>query len=186
MSDSFVWIATRSLAVTGYLAMSFSMWLGLSLSTGDPLGLKRRVSIKDLHRALSVVSLLTVAGHAAVLLFDRYVPFGLRDIFVPFVSDYRPFAVGLGVVGLYLLFALELSHVFSDALGRRAWRAIHFASFGLYVVSTFHGILAGSDSAKLPLQILYVVSPGITTFLIALRLFQRIARGAKRADSPVP
>ena len=64
---------------------------------------------------------------------------------MPFVSSYKPAAVALGVVGMYLLLAIELTSLAMRKLPRRTWHAVHLTSYVLFVVATVHGLTAGTD-----------------------------------------
>jgi DMSO/TMAO reductase YedYZ heme-binding membrane subunit len=50
-----------------------------------------------------------------------------------------------GVVGLYLLAAVEISSLLRRHLSKATWRRIHFLSFPLFVSATAHGITAGTE-----------------------------------------
>lgn len=180
MIESLSWIGIRALGITAYLALSIEVLLGLALSTGylDPWA--RRPWVAVLHRVLSVTALLTVAGHALLLLADRTVEFGWADLLIPFVSRYRPFAIGLGVLGLYALVTLEVSSWLRRWTGAALWRRLHTLAFGLYVAATFHGILSGSDSGRWPLGLIYLGSAGAVSFMIFLRLFLYVTTSARR------
>ena len=51
-------------------------------------------------------------------------------------SRYRPGAVAWGVVGFYLLVAIEITSFARHRLPRRLWRATHYLSFPLFPAST--------------------------------------------------
>jgi predicted ferric reductase len=175
-----LWLATRSLGTTSYLLLSAEMVLGLTLTTRSLDG-RSLLQASRLHRTLSLMAVLTAAAHAALLLFDEKVPFSLRDVLLPFTSSYRPLAVGLGSIALYLLVVLELSHRARRLLGATAWRSLHALAFVLYVASTFHGIAAGSDTGRWGMRLLYLGSAGLVTFLLLLRMFRLIVRPERRA-----
>ena len=48
---------------------------------------------------------------------------------MPFASSYKPAAVALGVVAMYLLLAIELTSLAMRKLPRRTWHAVHLTSF---------------------------------------------------------
>jgi predicted ferric reductase len=168
-----LWIATRALGITAYLLLSIAMLVGLSLSTRTTPRSKL-VSPLALHRALSLLAILTTLGHAGLLLFDKKVAFGLGELLIPLRSSYRPFAVGLGTVALYLLLLLELSQHARKWLGQAAWRTMHALTFVLYLAATFHGISAGTDSARPALWLLYLGSATLISGMLFLRLFRLV------------
>ena len=179
-----LWIATRALGITAYLLLSLAMVVGLSLSTRTAPR-NKLVSPLALHRTLSLLAILTTLGHAGLLLFDEKVAFGMGELLIPLRSSYRPFAVGLGTVGLYLLLLLELSQHVRKWIGQTAWRAMHGLTFLLYLAATFHGISAGSDSARPALWLLYLGSAAAVTGSLFLRLF-RVVVPLRAASSSLP
>lgn len=169
------WLSSRAGGVTAYVALTIEIAFGMFLSTGVADRWIARARTIELHRWLSRGTLLLVIGHAAALLADRVQPFDLVDVLVPFAAPYRTFAVGLGVLAMWLLWMVHVSFAFRQRLGQRVWRALHFASFGVFGLATAHGALAGTDD----LRVLYLASGA----LVALLILVRMARATK---SPCP
>lgn len=165
------WLASRAGGVTAYVALTIEIAFGMFLSTGVADRWIARARSIELHRWLSRGALLLVIGHAAALLFDRVQPFDLVDLVVPFAAPYRTFAVGLGVVAMWLLWLVHVSFGLRQRLGQRLWRTLHYASFGVFGLATAHGALAGTDE----LRVLHLASGALVTLLI----FVRMARATK-------
>jgi len=89
-----------------------------------------------------------VGLHLVTIVADSYVHFDLVDLLVPFASEWRPADVAWGVVGLYLLVAVQVTSLLRRRLPLRLWRAVHRLSFPLFGVVTVHGLLAGTDNAR--------------------------------------
>lgn len=141
------WYLSRSAGVMAYLLLWLSTLLGFAVSAKfiDPL--LERVFTYDFHEHLSLLSLGFVALHALVLLFDPYEPLSLAELLVPFISSYRPFWVGLGVIGLYLSALVTVTYYIRSWIGMRAFRRLHYLSVAAYLGSLLHGWFAGTDSA---------------------------------------
>lgn len=163
------WLASRAGGITAYVAMTLEIVLGLFLSTGIADAWIARARSIELHRWLSRGVLALVIGHAGALLLDRVQPFGLVDVLVPFVAPYRTFAVGLGVIALWTLWIVHVSFGLRARLGQRLWRALHFASFGVFVLATAHGALAGTDG----LRALYLAAGGVVSALTLVRIARK-------------
>lgn len=112
--------------------------------------------------------------HALILTGDRYTNYTLAQMLVPFASvNYRPLWVGLGQIGLYLMGIVGLSLYVRRWIGYRWWRAIHYLSFGVFLLALIHGLLSGTDSASVWVRDLYWTS-GIT--LAGLTLYRATSR----------
>jgi predicted ferric reductase len=96
-----------------------------------------------------------VALHVIVLMLDRYLPFSLFQVLVPFTSAYRPVWVGLGVISLYLLALVTVTFYLRKRIGMRAFRLIHVLSLLSYLGVTLHALFAGTDSTLSAAQIIY-------------------------------
>ena len=55
-------------------------------------------------------------------------------------------------------------------IGQKRWRAIHFASLGVFISSLVHGIWAGTDSSSALMMGLYLGSAVVVFSLVALRI----------------
>jgi len=85
-----VWFAARASGLTAYVLATGSVLFGLASATraGNPkpgLGV-----VTDVHRALSLLTLVAIGGHVLFLGLDSYARFGPLDLLVPFASWYRP------------------------------------------------------------------------------------------------
>jgi DMSO/TMAO reductase YedYZ heme-binding membrane subunit len=102
----------------------------------------------DLHRFLGGLAVTFTVVHILGLVADSYVHIGWSDVLVPFASSWKPGAVAWGVVGLYLIAAVETTSLLMRRLPRRLWRAVHSTSFGLFGVATVHAFTAGTDTGN--------------------------------------
>jgi predicted ferric reductase len=177
LSTQLWWYTARSSGIVAWAMLSASVLWGLGLST-KALGRKVRPNwMLDLHRFLGGASVVFVGIHVVSLLLDSWVHFGLTEVLVPFTSSYRPGAVAWGVVGLYLLAAVEVTSLLRKRLSKRTWRAVHFASFPLFATATLHGLKAGTDGHTPVFQFAVVVVAVVVGGLTALRIAQATSVG---------
>jgi predicted ferric reductase len=174
-SSKAYWFISRSSGVLAYVLLTLGVMWGLVQSGSilrptipPPLAL-------GLHSLLNWTSLAMAALHALILLGDNFIKLTLGDIVIPFISPYRPLVVGLGVLGIYLMFLLALSFYARRQLGQKTFRTLHYASYLTYLLVTWHSLGAGSDSHVL--WPLYVLSIGAVGFLT----MWRIANSRQRA-----
>jgi hypothetical protein len=167
-----VWFAARASGLTAYALATASVLFGLASATraGNPkpgLGF-----VTDVHRALSLLTLVAIGGHVFFLALDSYASFGPLDLFVPFASWYRPTWTGLGVLAAYLSVAVFVSFYIRTWIGYRAWRVFHFTAFGVFGLGTIHGILAGTDSNSLWASAIYAGAIASVALMGAYRLLR--------------
>jgi predicted ferric reductase len=165
------WFLSRSSAAVAYTLLWLSMASGLMISNkmawlwpGGPVAF-------DLHQYTSLLGLALAVFHALILMGDRYIHFGLQQVFVPFSSvEYRPVWVGLGQVAFYMMAVVALSFYVRRRIGNRSWRLIHYLSFVTYLLALGHGIFSGTDSGTAWASYMYWTSGGVFLFLLIYRV----------------
>jgi predicted ferric reductase len=163
------WYLSRSAGVVAYLLVWLSVVWGLLLTTTIGKMLGQVAPIVDLHRHLSWLAVTFALVHAIVLLGDQYITYTLTTLFVPYADTaYRPLAVALGQIGWYALLLVTVSFWVRTWTGQKVWRAIHYLSFGVFVLVAVHAIYAGTDSDAL--YYLYVGTAISVLFLTILRM----------------
>ncbi len=171
MNPQVWWYVSRASGLVAYALIVLTVAGGLLLSSRVTERKPPPEWVLDLHRFLGGLALTFTGVHLAGLLLDDYVEFGLLDLFVPFVSEWRPLAVACGTVALYLLLAVQLTSLARDRMPRALWRRVHFASFPLFLLTTVHTIAAGTD-ARNPAVLLTVGGAcALVAFLALLRVF---------------
>jgi methionine sulfoxide reductase heme-binding subunit len=167
--DSVPWFVSRSAGITAYLLMFFIIILGTGMTTGIIYELISPPLSWSIHKYLSISLGLTLLLHISSLLFDKFINFSLLDLLIPFHASFRPLYVGFGVFGFYLLLIIILSSLLVRSKFSFFWRSAHYLTYSLFIFSFFHGILTGTDTKFLPMQIMYW-STGIIFFaLLVLR-----------------
>jgi predicted ferric reductase len=170
------WIASRAAGVTAFVALTLDVTFGLFLSTGLADAWIPRARSVELHRWLSASALALAALHALALAGDRFVRFDLLDALVPFLSSYRPFAVGLGVLALWLAWIVHASFSVRRRIGVARWRLLHYASFVVFVLAAAHGLLAGTDTARPWMTNIYIVAVATVVAMSVIRVARSHAR----------
>jgi predicted ferric reductase len=180
------WYAARAGGIVAWALASLSVITGLQLSTR----LVRKPApnwVLDVHRFLGGLTVAFVAVHMAGLAADQFVGFGPVELLVPFASGYKPAAVALGVVGMYLLVAIELTSLAMRKMPRRTWHAVHLTSFVLFLVATVHGVTAGTDRHSALFQWACLLTAAVVLMMTLVRIWspRRAARaGANPAVPP--
>lgn len=170
------WVASRITAMLAYGALAASTIYGLGMTTRLLDRISRRLVSDTLHESLSFWGLLLGASHALLLLLDTYIGFSWDSILIPFVAPWRPLAVGLGSIALYLLILLVVTSKARRFIGLRLWRVIHLLAFVAFGLITAHGFLAGTESTLPWAKVIYVTAAALVAFFTGVRIIDRIGR----------
>ncbi len=151
-----LWYLARALGFVALIAFTASTSLGL-LATSSRRGrqkTERRLVRQLVHRSVAVIGLLALGLHAAAVVADSYVDVSLPSTLVPFTAGYRPLAVGLGTLALWVFVLTAVSGAMRGRLAgwsaggvsSRAWRVVHRVAYVGWALSMGHGLLAGTDT----------------------------------------
>lgn len=174
------WILGRGLGVAAYLTLTALAGLGLWFRHPWRRGtraLVRPATLLRAHAALAAATAVLVAGHVTALALDSYAHVGWGGALVPGLSHYRPVAVALGTVALYLGVLVGASAALAGRLVGRRWLAVHRLALATFVAMWLHGVEAGSDVTTL--RWLYVSTGVLMTILAVSRAT------ARRAERPL-
>ena len=174
------WYVTRASGIIAYLLLWFSTILGLAVTSKYLDGMLDRLFTYDFHEFISLLSVGFTLVHVIVLMLDLYMPYSLLQILVPFISPYRPFWVGVGVISFYIILLVTITFYLRNRIGRGAFRAIHVLSLLGYIGVTVHGYFSGTDTALPSMRILYEVTGLAVLFLTVYWLVLLGLRNAER------
>ena len=174
------WHMVRSAGLTAYILLGASTLWGVFLSTR---------AIKDwspgpvsllLHATASWLAVVLGFAHAGMLLFDRYYHYMLTDLLIPFTGPYRPLAVGLGTIGIWLSLAITISFSLRKLIGQRNWRVLHYTSYVTFLLVTAHALLAGTDGGNSGMRI----TAGLFVIILFGTLALRLLRSLLQPEAP--
>lgn len=175
------WYLTRASGLVAYALLFGSVAVGLLQSLGMLRGVTLPAANVDVHEHLSLGALYATVFHATILLWDRYVPFALAEVLVPFVSDYETEEVALGVLSLYAMLLVTVSTYLRPRLQPRHWRMLHLVSLVAFLFALIHGVDMGSDSGHPAVAYFYRFSGISVGLLSAWRLVKGVR--SRHADS---
>lgn len=177
VNPQLAWLVARSSGLVAWALLTVAVVWGLALRT-RVLGSRPTPRwLLDLHRGLGGLGTVFTGVHVAALVLDDYIEFGPVEVLVPLTSEWRPGAVALGVVALYLLVAVEVTSLLQRRLPARWWRRVHLASLPLWVVATAHLLTAGTD-ARSPAVVWSLLAS--VALMVFLALFRALAPRRKR------
>lgn len=165
-SLQFWWYLTRAAGLMGYFLIWLSTAWGLVVSSKilDPI-LERGFTY-DFHEYLSWLGLAFIGIHVIVLMADKYLPYTIWQVLIPFLSPYRSFWVGIGVIAFYLSLLVTITFYLKKKIGMDLFRKIHYLSLVSYFGATLHGLYAGTDSVLPIANLLYKGTFLVTLFLV--------------------
>lgn len=184
-TDPTFWLLARASGLTAYALLTASVLAGLVLKS-KPFGRAvKAASVMDVHRFLALLGLGMLTLHGVALVLDQTVKMPLAGLFVPGVSPYRPLAVALGVVAAELMGLVYVSFSLRKRIGQRNWRRLHWATYGVFLMGTLHGLTAGTDASQPWARALYLGAIGSVAFATAWRALARPAARPARTPAPV-
>jgi predicted ferric reductase len=103
---------------------------------------------QELHRRISMLSMVFLAIHILTSILDTYVHIGWASIVVPFTSSYSRFWVGMGTVAVDLMAAVFVSSLLRSRMKAGTWRGIHWLAYGCWPVALAHTFGVGTDAGE--------------------------------------
>ena len=177
------WYVTRASAIIAWALMVISVTWGILLATRVMKPKDNPSWLLDLHSWLSGLSVVFVGIHMASLFIDEYAAFTLQDLFIPFHSQYQKIAwlggwpIALGVICTYILIAVQVTSLMMKKLPRKFWKAIHYSSYALVLLVSFHAGWSGTDVRAMAYRVTALTLITLTTVALIVRiLFPKSAK----------
>lgn len=182
------WYLSRASGLVAWALLVASLVWGVLLATRALKPADRPAWLLGVHRALAAGAVTTTVIHLAALVADSYVHIGWAEILVPGASSWKPGAVAVGVVALYLLVAVQATSLAMRRLPRRLWRYVHLTSYASTWSVTVHAGLAGTDASNRVYQAvaLLLTIGGVAAALVRGLLGRHAASGRRAASPPSP
>ncbi len=143
------WQLIRSTGLTAYILATLSTLWGIALSSKIVKDWSPGTISLLLHASTSWLAVVFGAIHAILLLFDEYLTYEFLDLLVPFRGPYRPFAVGLGIIGFWILLVVNASFSVRKLMGNKYWRWLHYTSYLSFGLVSVHTLSAGTDATRI-------------------------------------
>jgi sulfoxide reductase heme-binding subunit YedZ len=179
------WIVLRAAGIGAYLMLFASVAWGLIGTTSIARGRVPKPTAIAIHQFVATVAIALLGVHLGGLVIDRFMPFGLLDVLVPFHGSFRPIAVAFGIVAMYASVVVLVSSWLRKPLGTVWWRRVHLLAVPAFVMSMVHGAFAGTDTARPWMWWIYVLTGGLILFLVLARALTsgiRAVRAVKHVE----
>jgi hypothetical protein len=176
---SALWYLARGSGVVTIVFLTVSVLLGILTSFRWSSENWPRFVVEFVHRNVSLLVLVFLAIHVVTVLADAFAPIRIVDVFVPFVSAYRPIWLGFGALALDLVVALLVTSLLRHRIGYASWRFVHWLAYVCWPVAIVHGLGTGTDTTSR--LVFGLTAACVAAVIIAASL--RIVRGI--VDRPV-
>ncbi len=170
MNEHVWWYLSRSSGIVALVLLVLSMVWGVLLSTRVLRPHDRPAWLLDLHQWLGGTALVMTGLHMFGLYLDGYIDYGFTELLVPGASDYRPVAVAIGILSLYVMVTVQATSYMRRWLSKRVWRGIHVLSYGLVWSAAIHAGMAGTDTVNRAYQVLALVLTMVAVVATVLRV----------------
>ena len=182
-----MWYITRAAGLIAYLLLWLSTAWGLAVSSKILDHFLQRTFTFDFHQFISLLAIAFTILHIGVLVLDRFQPFSIGQILVPFIAPYRPAWVGLGVISFYVILLVTVTFYLRKRIGMKAFRVIHVLSLLGYLGVTAHGYFAGTDTPLLATQLMYsgtfLITVFLTSYWLIMLLFNKFWPKSSQLES---
>jgi sulfoxide reductase heme-binding subunit YedZ len=140
-----LWYTTRAAGLVTLLLLTASVLLGVMTAGRFSSERWPRFLTTGLHRNVSLLAGVFLVVHVGTTLIDTYVSIPVAATFVPFISSYKTFWLGLGAIALDLLLLLVVTSLVRGRLGHRSWRIMHWLAYACWPIALAHGLGIGTD-----------------------------------------
>ena len=176
------WLASRASGVVALVLVTFSVGVGLAMSSKVMRGPGLSRKLMALHEHTALAGLIAIAIHGITLLGDSWLRPGVAGVAVPFVLDYRPFFTALGIIAGYLAVLLGLSFYLRQRIGAKLWRKAHRAAVAVWVLGLVHALGAGSVTTAIWFRWWVIATTPLIGGLLVARVLE--SRAPKEAGAP--
>jgi methionine sulfoxide reductase heme-binding subunit len=139
------WYASRATGIVALLLLTIVLVLGILVNRQGRLPGLPRFAVTDIHRNLSLLSVVFIAVHIVTAVLDTYVHIPLLSAVIPFASGYERLWLGLGAISLDLMLAMIVTSLVRGRLNRILWRAIHLLAYASWPIAFAHSIGSSTD-----------------------------------------
>ncbi|HET8991492.1 MAG TPA: hypothetical protein VFN31_00470 [Candidatus Saccharimonadales bacterium] len=179
------WYLTRAAGMVAAVSLVLLMLSGIGFITGASFKFLEPLTAWATHKAIAYVFAVSLAIHGIALVFDKFVPFSVAQILVPFLSSYRRISiaghyvgslyVALGVFALYFVIAIIISSILWIDKKPHSWKALHFLAYLTMIFVFFHALYLGTDLSHGILRVIWIIL-GISVAIAILYRLRRLGR----------
>jgi hypothetical protein len=179
---SWPWYVTRASGIVAAIALFILMLSGIGLVGGSAFRFLEPLTAWASHRALGITFGISVLIHMSALLFDHFVPFSVLDLFVPWLSNYKPIDiagfhlgslfVALGVLAFYGVALIIITSLVWIDKKPHTWKIMHLLSYIVLLFVFIHALYLGTDLAGGVVRLAWLAIGLVTALAVLYRLWR--------------
>src|SRR5580698_10168447 len=171
--------------VFALIGLTASVGVGLVATDRIVMTPGHRVMAQAVHRAVSFGALAFLVIHIVTEILAQRAH--VIDAFIPFLSPYRTFYIGLGTIASDLILLIIVTSIWRKRFTSRGkawrWRAIHYTSYVAFVFGVLHGLLGGR-AAKPYVDWSYGFAIALTALAVVVRFLAISLRSKDKVTAP--
>ncbi|MGH3230429.1 MAG: hypothetical protein ACRDOA_17950 [Streptosporangiaceae bacterium] len=171
--------------VFALIGLTASVGVGLVATDRIVMTPGHRVMAQAVHRAVSFGALAFLVIHIVTEILAQRAH--VIDAFIPFLSPYRTFYIGLGTIASDLLLLIVVTSIWRKRFTAHGkawrWRAIHYSSYVAFVFGVLHGLLGGR-TAKPYVDWSYGFAIALTALAVVVRFLAISLRSKDKVSAP--
>jgi DMSO/TMAO reductase YedYZ heme-binding membrane subunit len=171
--------------VFALIGLTASVGVGLVATDRILMTPGHRVMAQAVHRAVSFGALAFLVIHIVTEILAQRAH--VIDAFIPFLSPYRTFYIGLGTIASDLILLIIVTSIVRKRFTAHGkawrWRAIHYSSYLAFVFGVLHGLLGGR-TAKPYVDWSYGFAIALTALALVVRFLAISLRSKDRVSAP--
>lgn len=167
-SSSWPWYLVRGAGIIAAVSLVILMLSGIGSITGHTFRILEPITAWASHRALGIVFGISVLIHMIALLFDRFVPFDIPSLLIPWLSSYKPLTlfgiqfgslfIALGVLAFYIIAISIIVSLLWIEKKPKIWKLTHLLTYVATIFVFIHALFLGTDLADGLPRLLWILT----------------------------
>jgi len=165
-----LWFLNRATGLVLLGLLTLSLVLGVVASSRRLPSWWPRFIGNELHRRVSVFSLVFLGLHILTAVLDSFVDLDLFDVVIPALTPYRPFWMALGTLATDVLIAVLITTALRARMSERSWRLSHALTYLMWPMALLHGLGIGTDTRNPAVLAFNAICVGLVVASVVWRL----------------
>lgn len=177
LASSWPWYLSRAAGLVAAVLLLLLALSGIGQLTGFSYRFMEPLLSWSLHRAIAIAFGVSVCIHGLALLLDKFDPYNIFQIIIPFTSPdsgvhHGSLYTAFGILASYLAAIMIFTSLYWINKKQKWWRLLHYLSYVLVALVFLHGLLLGTDIRHGTLRIIWWLAGTIIFVGILSRLLR--------------